>query len=60
MELKLTSHHSYFDLEWEGPVLDASGRPTREVKGKHPNHHPVAFPITVRHQNCICSILSSF
>ncbi|EON95981.1 putative peptidyl-prolyl cis-trans isomerase protein [Phaeoacremonium minimum UCRPA7] len=22
----------FFDLEWEGPVLDAGGRPTREVK----------------------------
>lgn len=23
---------TYFDVEWEGPVLDASGRPTKEVK----------------------------
>ncbi|KAJ9150308.1 Peptidyl-prolyl cis-trans isomerase [Pleurostoma richardsiae] len=22
----------FFDLEWEGPVLDASGRPTRDIK----------------------------
>lgn len=23
---------AYFDVSWQGPVLDASGRPTREVK----------------------------
>ena len=25
----------YFDMSWEGPVLDNEDRPTREVKGKH-------------------------
>lgn len=38
---------SYFKLEWEGPVLDGSNKPTKEVKGKqhssesrlHHHHH---------------------
>ena len=24
----------YFDLTWQGPVLDANSRPTKEIKGK--------------------------
>lgn len=39
--------YSYFKLEWEGPVLDGSNKPTKEVKGKqhssesrlHHHHH---------------------
>ena len=25
---------TYFDLTWEGPVLDASGRPTNDVQSE--------------------------
>lgn len=33
-EANASSFDSYFDLEWEGPVLDAQGKPTKEVKSK--------------------------
>ena len=26
--------NSYFDVTWEGPVLDAAGKQTSQVKGK--------------------------
>jgi len=25
---------TYFDVSWEGPVLDASGNATKEIKGE--------------------------
>jgi hypothetical protein len=33
IESRLTVN-SYFDVTWEGPVLDASGKQTSTVKGK--------------------------
>ena len=24
----------FFDISWQGPVLDANSRPTKEIKGK--------------------------
>ncbi|KAL8890024.1 MAG: hypothetical protein Q9192_005929 [Flavoplaca navasiana] len=30
--LKLIYLPAYFDVTWQGPVLDASGRPTKEIK----------------------------
>jgi len=26
---------SFFDVEWEGPVMDAGGNPTKEVKSEY-------------------------
>jgi peptidylprolyl isomerase len=35
---------SFFDVTWEGPVLDTSGRPTATVKSKyHLLHHFLEF-----------------
>lgn len=30
---------TYFDVSWEGPVLDSAGKPTGQQKGKNANHY---------------------
>ncbi len=51
---------TYFDVSWQGPVLDASSKPTKEVKGDTtalsppPLPHPPLYHSSQTHQ------LSSF
>jgi hypothetical protein len=46
---------SYFDIEWEGPVLDGQGRPTKEIKCESLYHRIPSRIITsvLLHRSCI-------
>ena len=51
----LTVDDSFFDVTWEGPVLDTNGRPTAQVKSEY--HLPRHFiKSTIEYQKIIIII----